>query len=387
MSKLSDSALSRLLDVSSTKDYFIEYEGFLTNHDSHAVIALYLLGATEQQIEAFHQHYIKRLEPNDGPTAIKQGELDNPEKGLGQRKGFNTLIKHYQTKLDTEHGGDVDAFLKVVFPKLLPGWASGALHQIIHTGYGYYVRNSRLIVEGVAYMHHSFREFKFDGLPASSMIGKGDTPMLDLLTMIHEDKDIFHYMRTAEKPSEFRGFQPNMVALMNDPEKKIQKYTYKLKIPEEHLESPAKILRWLLDQSITVFTASERRNDFFLLHGVTSTWAMTNFIHLLSKEHQMDALRLLVTALCAVYLVQGRPALKLGYLDDPAIKNVTWDYIKKEALALDMKTTDEHIYKVTQVCFCLSQEEGLTDQQKDLYKLGAMSSIREKLLFFSVPSL
>jgi len=47
------SALQTLLLENTTRKYYIEYNGFFSNHISHAIIALYRLGATTEYIQRF----------------------------------------------------------------------------------------------------------------------------------------------------------------------------------------------------------------------------------------------------------------------------------------------------------------------------------------------
>ena len=56
--KMSLSSLHSLLTAESVSDkYYIEYNVFLSNHLSHAAIALYHLGAGEEQIRAYLDIY------------------------------------------------------------------------------------------------------------------------------------------------------------------------------------------------------------------------------------------------------------------------------------------------------------------------------------------
>ena len=50
---MSQSDLQSLLLDNCTKKYCIEYNGFMSNHMSHGIIALYRLGATVEQIQRF----------------------------------------------------------------------------------------------------------------------------------------------------------------------------------------------------------------------------------------------------------------------------------------------------------------------------------------------
>ena len=65
--------LLRFLADNGTKDkFYIEYRGFLSNHVSHAAVALFRLSAEDAVFDKYLTHYIQRLEPNNGPTAQNQ---------------------------------------------------------------------------------------------------------------------------------------------------------------------------------------------------------------------------------------------------------------------------------------------------------------------------
>ena len=50
----------KLEGVWSTQHYNIEYQGFLSNHLAHGVVALELLGASEKRIDLFADEYIEK---------------------------------------------------------------------------------------------------------------------------------------------------------------------------------------------------------------------------------------------------------------------------------------------------------------------------------------
>ena len=73
--KVSPSYLDDFLEANScSRKYFIEYLvpgiGALTNHVSHAAIALFHLGDTLGHFDRFMEHYCKRLEPREGGTTV-----------------------------------------------------------------------------------------------------------------------------------------------------------------------------------------------------------------------------------------------------------------------------------------------------------------------------
>jgi len=53
VTKAAGSDLQSLLSDNSMRKYYIEYNGFLSNHICHGITALYRLGATVDQIQRF----------------------------------------------------------------------------------------------------------------------------------------------------------------------------------------------------------------------------------------------------------------------------------------------------------------------------------------------
>ena len=136
-----------------------------------------------------------------------------------------------------------------------------------------------------------------------------------------------------------------------------------------------------MDQTIAVYQGAETRNDFFLIHAVTSSWSLR---HLLSVGlPEAEAKEILVHFLCAFmafYLVQRRPRICPEYLKNPDVGSVSWDDIIKTALEKDIGSTDEHIYKLVQVCH--EQSKGNADPDMDgVYKRAALTALSTDLAF------
>jgi hypothetical protein len=52
------------------------------------------------------------------------------------------------------------------------------------------------------------------------------------------------------------------------------------------------LIHWVIDHIIRVYTMAENRNDFFLLHGVTSSWALAQILPAIkSEETRMEILQ------------------------------------------------------------------------------------------------
>jgi len=57
VTKAATSDLQSLLLENSMRKYYIEYNGFMSNHICHGITALYRLGATVDQIQRFVSSY------------------------------------------------------------------------------------------------------------------------------------------------------------------------------------------------------------------------------------------------------------------------------------------------------------------------------------------
>ena len=64
-----------LLENSFRNKFYVEYDGFLSNHLAHAAIALHYLGATVTHLDGFAAAYVGKLEPPSGIAAMKQSEV------------------------------------------------------------------------------------------------------------------------------------------------------------------------------------------------------------------------------------------------------------------------------------------------------------------------
>ncbi len=91
----------------------------------------------------------------------------------------------------------------------------------------------------------------------------------------------------------------------------------RVKLPCGGGDAPA-LFRWLTAQAIRVYQASELKNNFFLLHGVTSAWALSRIVLkiLPGEEEVLECVRAHLFGLLATYVVEGRPSLLKERLED-----------------------------------------------------------------------
>ena len=149
------------------------------------------------------------------------------------------------------------------------------------------------------------------------------------------------------------SFQAELNALLQDRGDYLSGLVMSIGVPPEAQKDVGELSHWALDQAIIVYQAATGAgaNNFFLLHGVTSAWALTKVVPLLKAEEAAEAMFYFLVALLAVYVQQRSPELDPKRLEeDEESAKTTWEDVRRKALSLDIKTTDEHVYKLVQVC-------------------------------------
>ena len=148
----------RMIDsLLNDQRYHIEFNGHLTNHAKHAVIALAGLDASPERIQTYYDNYAK-LTPYgyglEAPKASKHTISDaNWEQLRGERTSYWSYCAFFNQK-ETELG--LDETLKRYIPRLIPGWAGAFTHATIHLGWALDANNRWMAIEGLAYMAFSY---------------------------------------------------------------------------------------------------------------------------------------------------------------------------------------------------------------------------------------
>jgi questin oxidase-like protein len=154
---MTDFQLPLIDELLSDRTYHIEFNGHLSNHVKHAVVALAGLGASPQRIKAYYDGYAKLTPYGYGLEAPKPSKhvisTANWEQFLGQRTSFwayCALLERQERELG------VDGLLRRYLPALLPGWVGAFTHAAIHLGWALDANNRWMIIEGLAYMAFAY---------------------------------------------------------------------------------------------------------------------------------------------------------------------------------------------------------------------------------------
>lgn len=381
---MTTSEIASMLGSHSTEKYFIEYNGFLSNHLAHGIIALHRVGAPPARVERFVKWYTPKLESTNYDVTD-----DRPVQELkGKRVAFYTILRHYENLLKEKYK-NVDELIKHEYPHVSNGLAGSALHGTIHLGYGYSVGNERIILEGLAYTFHSYRPIvtskSDDDLAA---FGNGSAEVTDALKKLRENKDLLLLVKEGIKeerwkPLKLGRFQLSVCYLLTDHGDLLTDLVLSLKFGPELRSNdlsldPVKLGRRVVYLSVLVYATAEARNNFFLLHGVTCAWALYQIIPLLSTENGVKALREFLTVLLAVYVAEGMPDLNVPLKGEAFTEN-DWADLVSRALDVDR---DEHCYKLMQVCYEMAKDAQQNGEDPNVYVQAAQSTLKYDLHFF-----
>ena len=107
---------------------------YLSNHLTHAAIALYFLGDTRKHFDKYLTSYIeKKLEAANGPTRLQQDDtaVTDLDELLGKRKNYYQLLSHYRHLFEDKHKSSLERFIAEEFPKLSAGLVGSLFHALI----------------------------------------------------------------------------------------------------------------------------------------------------------------------------------------------------------------------------------------------------------------
>eukprot|EP01084_Bolivina_argentea_P169470 293780_1 len=366
----------------SIKNYYIEYNGYRSNHLAHGIIALHRLNADNETILSFMKYYSNKLEiPTNDLLQQQLSNWHSIDTYLGQRSNYYGIFNMFENDLDIVYNNDIKHLVQTRFPLLSSGISGAAFHGIIHLGYGMSINNTQIILEGIAYLTHSYLPFKYIQNNIN-IIGICDS-IFDLLKLIKQEDTlrtcVMNNYQNKQITDRIPGaFQRGMITLSIYAQDIISKYTQLImdKIPKIKSKNDFIVVKkWLLSTMIMLYVFDNRveYNDFFLIHVVTSCWSLVEIIKYLEYDDANKAVVNFINAVIAAYVVQGAPDIKIvnkkAFKSDDRIKQEIAKIVynlMNEARNGDFK--DEHVYKLIQVVLeCL--EENIIDESCAYYAI------------------
>jgi hypothetical protein len=294
---------SELVDeLLSDQSYHIEFNGHLTNHVKHAVVALAGLGAPPQKIKAYYDNYAKCTPYGYGLEAPKPSSdvisEANWERFFGKRTNFSAYCEFFDRQVE-ELG--LDEVLRRYVPRLLPGWVGSFTHAAIHLGWALDVASRWMAIEGLAYMAFSYVSCHPErALPVQSGQSRDERAVDSLLRIAgvwEDDHDALHHWA-----QEFVADTAAGVAAGIHPELARSGLQYRIArmLGEGHpliYETPA----WIDEQDVAACWEQlyhvvtllylTQPGDFVLLHLITSLHGMEQIADRLPADQQKDVVK------------------------------------------------------------------------------------------------
>jgi len=327
----------------SSRDHHIEYKGFYSNHLSHVLIAEYELGASEARLQEYYDLYCKGIgHPGKLEPFVPAGDLQITEETWKDHWGsimfganhddhddqpaWYSAYREFFTKRVHKEG------LKETISKYLPTLASGlsgaALHALIHLGWGVYIKNDTMVIDGLAYACYSYLN-----LEDPTAHSKLELSPIEILQQVHSD-------HTFDNVINKKGFQSTMLGLTNSLPL-INKYASAWKFGTNSVEDTYKEIVHLV---VSLYYATGS-SEFFLLHGMTASFGIKFILPLLKHDDQIRLLQMFWLILVVVYISRGRPPLQRE-IPEKEDEFEDWSTLSKATT----QSQDEHKIKVVFVC-------------------------------------
>lgn len=272
----------------SDKTFFIEFQGYLSNHSKHAIVALDKLHAKPERIQEYWDEYTKltpyTLELDKVPTPWDQVQpiaAADWKPLRGKKKKWQEMCVFLENEKKERFDGNTNKLVREYAPELLDGIAGALTHGIIHLGWSIDAGNDWMTIEGLAYLNYCHlgiedEKFKEDAV-------EEDSPMESMLRIAEkwksEDlKETWIEETKAEYGENFHpelvpaGFQWQLAKVLANP------HPVATDLPTWLSKTPLDQAWKALYQTcvyIYLATRDQKGNgNFLVLHSLTSLWAL-----------------------------------------------------------------------------------------------------------------
>jgi hypothetical protein len=378
MSQPVDQVVDRLLD---DRAYDIEFNGHLTNHAKHAVVALARLGASPERIKGYYENYVDMTQYGFGlepPRASTNTIADgNWRDFLGRRRDFAAYCAFFDQK-EQELG--LDGLLRRYVPPLLAGWVGSFTHATIHLGWALDAGSRWMAIEGLAYLAFSFVSCHPERTCHKANSGqRAVDSLLGTAAGWDDERDAFR-----QRIQSVIGDATSEAAKGIHPELARSGLQYRIaRLLAEGHPSFYEIPDWIDEQDIeacweqlyyiVTLIYLSAPGDFILLHLITALYAMEQIAERLPIEQQRYALRCFWIGMFPILLSEGTPpdlktlenlhATYDNLFDPQNARGADWDDIVARAI----EEEEEHNPKMVYVLRTLWRRTG----GKSIYRITA----------------
>ena len=299
------------------QSFHIEFNGFLSNHLKHAVIALNGLGASPKMIKEYRDTYAEGTTYGYGLEPPRPSEhtitQDNWQVHFGKHRSFTSYCQFFDQK-EKELG--MKRMLGEYLPHLMPGCVGSLMHGTIHLGWALDSGNRWMIIEGVAYMAFSYVSCHPEKtFPATPGPGVADKSVLDSLFRIvdawnADSEGLNGWLETTladEKYSASAGFHPELAvtgAQFNIAKVLTEGHPLIHATPAWVEDQDMDTIWEQLYEAVTLLYIT-KPGDFHILHLITSAHAMEQITNRLPVDQQKRAIKCYWTAMLGILFSLG----------------------------------------------------------------------------------
>ncbi|KAJ3169383.1 hypothetical protein HDU87_000658 [Geranomyces variabilis] len=356
------------------RDHHIEYRDYLSNHLVHHLGALYFLGASGKRLEECYAKH-SELEPSI-PTDERVTD-ENWEQYLGAKRNYCGLVSYFTSLIDKQ---PLSAVLSNYIPRLIPGIHGAALHPLIHLGYACELNCPIIFAEALAYC--TFAYLRVLG-PTAAVTSAGDLTILEILDRVRRDERLKEETIFGAGQGKRLGFQKKVAQVVQNGSGILAKYgaMWKQDVdPSRALHELIKAVTVLLPNTCRVPESrpGTPQLDFFVLHGLTSTYAVQQILQhrdlqpLFQDQPELQGrlLREEWMSLLVVYVTQGRPEIDLSrQITHAGTGEEAWAEIRQ----LGIRTNDEHATKAVHSLWQWRQQFAEIEGEPDMYLRAALA--------------
>jgi hypothetical protein len=364
---MSRAVLNKLLSHSFINYQILYNELSFHNHNSHHLGSLYLIGASDDQLEKAYETMCRELDPYEiSPEEIT---LSNWRKHLGNRHFCQSYRDFFNQQLTTNGNNWQKKMTEFLLdnPKqpMINSLIAGLAHPLIHLGYAFELDNQIVGSEALAmtavsynYLHEVVDKLKVPQFPSKTA--------LEIFQNIHSDSQLPIYDTPGVN---------NLELTVKNYSEQIFSHYNQWTINQEDLP---KSIEELFDLTVYLYGATHKSNeiefDFFLLHLLTSMHAMRIiYSHLNNPEIFEHILLQFFYFAIVIYISQLRPEINEQLIYDYKIDNEksNWNYVIDRTLNTKL-IDDAHAVKVIRA---LRDAEKIYGNKNGLYLKTAVKTV------------
>eukprot|EP01104_Vermistella_antarctica_P013794 TRINITY_DN423_c0_g1_i2.p1 TRINITY_DN423_c0_g1~~TRINITY_DN423_c0_g1_i2.p1 ORF type:complete len:321 (+),score=48.77 TRINITY_DN423_c0_g1_i2:467-1429(+) len=275
------------LSSQAVRAFHIVYKGFLANHMTHMLHALFSLGASPKRLEEYYVEGsadtgfgpLEPAKPSQHRVTLSNWDSDDC---LGKTELFQDYVDFFEDEITRSSG--ISNAVALYLPRLLSALPLTALHNFIQLTWGAFEGKSTTIASGLAYFACSY-EFLFtppplEASPVGGAVEQSASGIVSLLKEIHADDTV----TTGPGFDTDGNFTARVKSLVENDTIKSAVFAYAARWPiaaSPTLEESLVAADHLVEAATLLFYHGSDARGFFFLHGVTSAHGLFALLPLL----------------------------------------------------------------------------------------------------------